>query len=360
MGILKSLFGRKPAAPATPVTAPVGETALYNVYSTLVQMPRPDFPHQLNAHRDLSDPDLLEHLNGFCSYIFSRGDGQMSQDKYHVILHVQRVQHHVSMNVAAADLPAFQAWARAANAVVFNPAGHVVDPEGRILVSAQNGSSAPDAKVPYAADAVARKARTVALLEQRGITVAATLPPLVGESELVLRTNDEAVGRARALLMIVLRADSVASNEPMSVELLMDKMPLAEEHLSEHERAFLAQETPSQQDCAQLTWRYESLYLLEWALGLVDTLPFPDAACDSANTAATLIGMRGPQLRSAAEILDALDLHYRLHWHVRQERLKHKRDASGIDADVLMERHRALNWLVRFEHATWDAVDTPT
>lgn len=359
MGILSSIFGRKQAAPAA-VAEPVGDTVLYNVYSTLVEIPSPQFPHLLQARRDLSDPDLLEHLNGFCGYIFGRGDGKMSQDKYHVILHVQRVQHHISIGVAQADMAAFQQWAQAANAVVFTPAGHVLDPQGRILVSGQNGTSAPDAQLPHPQEAIARKARTVALLEQRGITVPTTLPPLVGESELVLRTNDEAVGRARALLLIALRADSVASGEPMGVDLLLDKMPLADDYLSPGERAFLAQETSSQNDCAQLIWRYESLYLLEWALGLVDSLPFPDAPCDSASTAATLISMRGPQLRSATEILDALDLHYRLHWHVRQKRLKKQGEAEGVDADVLMERHRALNWLVRFEHAPWDDVDTPT
>ncbi|QYF94271.1 DUF4272 domain-containing protein [Massilia sp. PAMC28688] len=359
MGILNSIFGRKQPAPAA-VPEPVGETVLYNVYSTLVEIPAPQFPHLLHARRDLSDPDLLEHLNGFCSYIFGRGDGKMSQDKYHVILQVQRVQHHISMGVAAADKEAFQAWAMAANAIVFTPAGHVLDPQGRILVSGQNGTRAPDATLPHPDQALARKARTVALLEQRGITVPATLPPLVGESELVLRTNDEAVGRARALLMVALRADSVASGEPMSAELLMNKMPLADDYLSDQEREFLDQEAPSQNDCAQLIWRYESLYLLEWALGLVDELPFPDAPCDSASTAATLISMRGPQLRGASEILDALDLHYRLHWHVRQKRLKKQGEADGVDADVLIERHRALNWLVRFEHAPWDDVDTPT
>lgn len=358
MGLLKSLFGRKP--PPASVPQPVGDTQLYNVYSTLVEMPAPQFPHTLNAHRDLADPDLLEHLNGFCGYVFGRGDGKMSQDKYHVILHLQRVQHHVSLNVANADKEAFEAWAKAANAIIFNPAGHVVDPQGRILVSGQSGTRAPDARLPYPEEALARKARSVALLEQKGITVPATLPPLVGESELVMRTNDEAVGRARALLLIALRADSVASGEPMAVDLLLDKMPLADDYLSDDECAFLDQETPSQQDCAQLIWRYESLFLLEWALGLVDELPFPDATCDSASTAATLISMRGPQLRSATEILDALDLHYRLHWHVRQKRLKKQGEAEGVDADVLMERHRALNWLVRFQHAPWDEVDTPT
>jgi hypothetical protein len=137
-------------------------------------------------------------------------------------------------------------------------------------------------------------------------------------------------------------------------------MPLADDALSPAEQVFLAQETPSREDCGQLIWRYESLYLLEWALGLVDSLPFPDTPVDAASTVATLIEMRGPRRRAASDILDALDLHYRLHWHVRQTRLKQGKAADGVDADVVMERHHVLNWLVRFQHAGWDEVDTPT
>jgi hypothetical protein len=55
-----------------------------------------------------------------------------------------------------------------------------------------------------------------------------------------------------------------------------------------------------------------------------------------------------------------VDLTYRLHWLVRQQRLKKRGELAGVDADVLMQRHHALNWLVRFQHAPWDAVNTPT
>jgi hypothetical protein len=65
-------------------------------------------------------------------------------------------------------------------------------------------------------------------------------------------------------------------------------------------------------------------------------------------------------LRPAVEILDALDLHYRLHWLVRQARLDGKPLPAGVDAGVVSERHHALNWLTRFEEAGWDETDTPT
>lgn len=353
----KSLFPRKAQAPAA---EPVGATILFNAYCTRLSIAQPAFAHTLHARRDLSDPELLEHLNGFCGYVLGRGDGAMSRDKYHVILHLQRVQQHLSISVGESDVGALQAWAAQANAILFAPDGHVTDPQGRILVNAVDGKADADACVPYPEKAVARKTLTEGRLAAREIEVPATLPPLVCEDELTLRTRDEVVERARALLLVALRADSVASGEPIAVEALLSKMPLADDALSPNEQAFLEQEAPSQQDCAQFLWRYESLYLLEWALCLVDELPYPGAPVDAAATVATLIEMRGPRLRTAAEILDALDLHYRLHWHVRQSRLKKLGEAAGVDADVVMERHHTLNWLVRFQHAGWDQVDTPT
>jgi hypothetical protein len=354
---IKALFKRK--ADAGP-GEPLGPTILFNAYCTRVQIAQPAFAHKLHERFDLSNPALLADLNDFCGYVLSRGDGQMSADKYHVILHLQRVQHHLSISVGGDDLAALYIWAAQANALLIGPDGSVTDPQGRVLVGVSDGKADPHARVPYPEQALARKTATTALLAARGIIVPDSLPPLICEDELTLRSRDEAVERARALLLVALRAESVASGEAMPVATLLSKMPLADDALSPSEQAFLQQDVPSKEDCAQLIWRYESLRLLEWALGLVDQLPFPDAPAEAAAVVATLIDMRGPQLRPAGEILDALDLHYRLHWQIRQSRLKHGVEASGVDADVVMERHRALNWLVRFQHAGWDEVDTPT
>ena len=64
--------------------------------------------------------------------------------------------------------------------------------------------------------------------------------------------------------------------------------------------------------------------------------------------------------RPTAEILDQLDLHLRLHWLTTEARLGRRDAEPGVDPGVVLERHRALNWLVRFEDADWDDVDTPT
>lgn len=356
---LKQLFSRAAPQPEAP-PAPTGATVRYDAWCTRLEVPQPAFPHILHGQRDLVDPDLLDDLNTLCGELLQRGDGRMSADKYHVLLHLQRVQHHVVLSVGVDDLASLHGWAQAANAVLLDQDGVLRDPQGRVLVG-RNGKPEAGADVPYPPAALARKAATGAALAARGIAVPDTLPPLVCEDELLLRDRDEVIGRARALLVVALRAESVASDEAMSSEILLSKVPLAEGYLSPKELVFLAKETPPKQDYAQLLWRYESLYVLAWALGLVDDLPFPEAPIEAAALVAKVIEMKSPALRPAGEILDALDATYRIHWHVRQQRLKKKNAAiAGIDPDVVMERHHALNWLVRFQHAGWDEVDTPT
>ena len=358
--MLEKLRGLLPSRQAAAPVAPTGETLLFNAYCTRVEIPKPPFAHVLHLRRDIGDEELLAHLNDFCGYVLDRGDGQMSREKYHVILHLQRVQHHLAVSIGAGDTAALYAWAKEANAILFTKDGQVRDPGGLVLVDENDGSTDAQARMPYPAQAWTRKAASEAALAARGIEVPDTLPPLISEDELVLQNRDDIIGRARALLLISLRAESVASGEPMSAETLLSKMPLADDYLSPEERAFLEKEAPSQEECAQFIWRYESLHVLEWALGLVDTLGFPAEPCDTASTVAKMIEMRGPVVRADAEILDALDLTYRVHWHIRQQRLKKRTATPGVDVDVVMERHHALNWLVRFQHAGWDQVDTPT
>ena len=116
----------------------------------------------------------------------------------------------------------------------------------------------------------------------------------------------------------------------------------------------------------EFSWRYEALFLLQWALGLVDELPLPRSICDAPQVERImldtddndLVGNAG--LRPAKDILDALDLHFRLHWAARNAELGERDSPENLDAGIILERHYALNWLVHFEDAGWDEVDTST
>lgn len=344
----------------------ISNHVLLNAYATVGDASKPNFPHVVNGRRDLSDPELAPHLNGFMHFLAEQGSGQMTRTRYHVIRHLQRVQQHWSLAVDPAHMAEFHAWAQAVNAIVFMEDGAVRDPQGRVLLPVTGEEGDPNAVVPYPPQAWQRKARIDALLAEKQIAVPESLPPLVSEPELRLRSPEDILRRMLALFVVAIRAESLTSDTPIAVADLQERFPPAFANLTFAEREFLAQEAPSEHEITQFLWRYEAILVLQWALGLQPEMPFPDAICDVAAISSTVIergteGLRKqPVARAASEILDALDLHYRLHWATRQAILKKTAVPANLIDGVLQERHYALNWLVRFEDREWDDIDTPT
>jgi Domain of unknown function (DUF4272) len=341
-------------------------STLINAYCTHLDPPALQFPHALSAKRDRNNPELSEHLNDFIGYVVSRGEQQMTQVKYHLMRHIQRVKHHFSLTVNDSDLDAFAHWAWQANAICFLPDGSIRDPSGRLLIDGTGAAQEADAEIPYPPDARERKARNEGELARLGIRVPAMLPPVVGEDEVDLRQALEVAQRALALFVVAVRAESLAGGDEIPIAELRQKRPAAFRTLTPHESSFLEAAAPEQQQIVNFAWRYEALFLLQWALGLAPDLPHPSRICDVRTVARTMLDISEEDfltraaLRPTAALLDALDLHFRLHWAVRQARLDGKDGANGFDPGVIQERHHALNWLVRYEDAGWDDVDTPT
>lgn len=339
---------------------------LVNLYATVRELPALAFPHQLNSRRDRSDPELVPHLHGFIGFVMKGGERPMTASLFHVIQHIERVQNHLSVELDEDALDAMATWAVEANAILFLPDGTVRDPVGRMLVDPETGAAEDDAQVPFPGDAVDRKLRSDEEIATAGIPVAPGLPPVVGVNEVVLRSPTDVVHRACALLACAIRAEGLNSGDALSVDHLRKNLPQAFVALSPSEQAFLSADAPEHQAIVNHAWRYEAVWVLEWALGLVDTLPFPTTICDVPRTARTLVEAdRGSlaktaTLRSTEELLDAVDQHFRLHWAVREARRTGNATPADLDAGVIAERHYALNWLVRFQDADWDDVDTPT
>jgi hypothetical protein len=340
-------------------------TLLVNAYSTLREPLHPTFLATPAAHRDHADPDLVTHLEGFIGYVLQAGDGQMTQARYHLMRHLQRVRQHFTFEVEADRFEAFAAWAAQANAVCFLADGSVRDPQGQVLIS--QGDPAPDgeAQVPYPADAEQRRARQLERLQARGIRVSALLPPVPGEAEAVARDPREVAQRMLALFAVALRAEMLSADDGvLSLDEVVARMPAVAGALSPRERAFFDDAQPEPQQLANFGWRYESLALLQWALGLTATLPAADAICDVPQAAQVALEFAEvapvPALRPLPELLDAWDEHLRLHWAVRQAGMEGREPPAGLLPGVVLERHYALNWLFRFEDAAWDEVDTPT
>jgi hypothetical protein len=224
-------------------------------------------------------------------------------------------------------------------------------------------------------DARDRQVRSEEELGQFGVRTPSTLPPFVSETEVVLRAPSEAARRALALFVVALRAESLMSPE-LAVAELREKRPVASRALTPKECSFVNDEKPGQEKITNFVWRYEALWILAWALGLVDVLCYPSETCDVDFLSKAFLAadeealVKQAKLLPTETLLDALDLHFRLNWLVRQrqggkpgdgdKRPDGEMGGSDLDPGVVLERYYALNWLVQHEGAEWDDVKTPT
>jgi len=374
MSLLRRLFGK--AAPESvpettssrPPSEPTAEPLLVNAYVTVRDMPPLVFPHTLMGQRDRFDPELADHLRGFIGYILGRGDRQMTALRYHLWRHIQRVRNHLSFDVAEADLPSLARWAQQANAVFFLPDGSVRAPDMATILSA-DGDSDSSAELPYPADAVARRQRTREALFGIEPQPPASIPPAIGEGELVLHAPLDVLRRGLACFYVAARGQAQREGgEPIAAG-QRDSNPAGAAALSPAETGFLETPDTDQDAAAAMTWRYEAANTLFWALGidaaditdsdrLIDVDRLWSAVADHARSgdATTL------QLRPAGEMLDALDRTWLEHWIVRQAR-QNGVSLDGLNGDIVTERHHALNWLTGFQNdpgTSWDDTDTPT
>jgi uncharacterized protein DUF4272 len=182
------------------------------------------------------------------------------------------------------------------------------------------------------------------------------------EDKVTIRTQDEVVDRALALCYIGLKSEGLEQRHLDK----MDKDFSIMTKLSENEKAYATAKHPTKQQKIDANWRYESLHVMLWALGFIDTLSFPDQICNVANDVKIIHDLterqfrQNAKLRNKKEILDQADLILRLDWACVSARLKNEPAPGNLDKEVVLERHHSLNWLVNYMNQDWDNVTTDT
>jgi hypothetical protein len=210
------------------------------------------------------------------------------------------------------------------------------------------------------AEAIDRKFRSEAILRTEGVPFFAQLPVIETAAEAMKRSKEEVALRTLCLLLVAAKGEGLRQEV---VEHVLESYELRP-HLTPKELGFVLDESPSQHDRIQFTWRHEAAWTLLWALGFVAELDRPVQACDVNFAASTMTEtttaqfIEDSELRPIADILDQADLIYRYHWAVRNARIKGQQIPAALDPGVTEERHYALNWLV-LEQA-WDHVTTDT
>jgi hypothetical protein len=136
-------------------------------------------------------------------------------------------------------------------------------------------------------------------------------------------------------------------------------------YLSDREKEILSDEVLSEQESIDMYWYIESLWALMWAGGLVDILPFNVCAddrmagmCPDPLSEDTSKFSKTMKIRDREEIRDMLDLYYCLHWYTEDCRVNEE-CAEGFDADIIMERRKALEWVFD-KKLDWDDVPMDT
>lgn len=190
-----------------------------------------------------------------------------------------------------------------------------------------------------------------------GVDMPTTLPLLDGGLE--MRSVDETISRILAMNAVA----AIAYGFDKSKAIAWLNQEGLTDSLSEQERRFVY-DGVGQSDRFKL--QVEGMWALAWAMGIVSELNF-GKDCDnrfvtmlpnikqSQNSADFRKNVNPHQLE---EVVAACDLAYCLSWGIRQSELTGKRLPGNLKPYVVVERRRALEWLLSKE--AWDEVPLDT
>ncbi len=198
---------------------------------------------------------------------------------------------------------------------------------------------------------------SIGAAKRLGVDVSPRLPLL--DVGLEMRNADEAVSRLLAMNAVAATAygfDKAKAIAWLNQEALTDC-------LSEQERRFVL-EGVGQPDRFKVG--VEGMWALGWAMGIVSEMNF-GKDCDN-RFAAMLPNLKASQSsqdfrrkanpRSLKQVVAACDLAYCLHWAIQESELSGKRQTGNLKPYVVVERRRALEWLLSKE--SWDGIPLDT
>ncbi len=250
---------------------------------------------------------------------------------------------------------------------------HFVDKNFKLILDANGNCEIDDIDVKvdakyhdqpsseYLPDQLQRKERSEAFLADNGIKVNKNLPCNASETIVKIRSINEVIDRAYALLIMGVKGEGI---EQEHLERAVQSKKI--NSFTPKETAVYKDENLNDQDRAYAAWRYESLYTLLWALGKMDSLKYPSDICDVKEVVGAIFDPSreafetSAKLRSASEILDELDKIYRINWACVDARIKGEAPTGNVNPSVIYERHYALNWLTNYLDQDWDDVQTNT
>lgn len=217
-----------------------------------------------------------------------------------------------------------------------------------------------------------RKAQSEKILAKHKIAINPNLPRIENEDEAKIKSPEETVKRAVTAFITAQIAIDICNNNGAleSVEFftpIIERFGLTDE-LTDDEKIYFDKEKCddiSQDAAYQMQWRLEMCVPLFWACGFRKKLDYPCKMTDTVPQIHLIGGcqnfgelMKHVKMRAPSEILDEADLIFRMDWACVEARLKNDPSLMGdLFQDVVVERHKGLNWLIgAYDADDWDNV----
>jgi len=170
-----------------------------------------------------------------------------------------------------------------------------------------------------------------------------------------LRPTDQIVSRALVLFVVI----SCAYRFSKKSALDWIKTEKLENNISNSEKYFILNDSANK---SYFQKQVEALNAFAWALGFINFLDF-DRGCDNLlvtnfpdikNAESSVDFKAIASVRSATEVISTCDLAYCLHWAITDAVLTGKNSHKPLSAHVIIERGRALEWILNSDD--WDSI----
>ncbi len=311
-----------------------------------------------------TDSRFSNEIEGLSNYIFHLSEQKINPRTFTLLEMVQRTNNIFGLEIEPSFDPQ-KRWIK----LITGLAGHlkglilhdfcIYDPNFKLFLG-KNGEINIDSRLPVFESSLIRKKAMEDKIKKLDICLNLILPPTISAEEVILKDSQEVAQRASILALVASRA-AVPKSDPLIKVLRKEKLI---NFLTDDEVTFLEIKKPEKEKLIKFSWRFESCYVLMWALGFFDSLNYPDSICNTKelvsliNTKTIAEINKNPKLRAVEQILDELDFMYRLHWAVKND--TENPNTARLIPEVIYERHYALNWLINYMNKPWDQVQTNT
>ena len=241
------------------------------------------------------------------------------------------------------------------------------EPEAKTERDAPSSKEAPaDGAASESSKPKSRAERSLELIASHGIQPDVTYSVEIDENRVFPRSIKETAERISALTVTALVAQAYTAKNSASPASWSAALVNRYETLYSVKRSFTLKESaylrdPGANRHSLFVLKAEAAAILMWALGYMD-IGWPDKQADLGEISGILkindinLLCTKAKARDKEELLDMYDLTVRLHALCVRTGFKELKQ-TGLDPDIIYERHYALNWLLGIGGFTaWDNI----